>query len=81
MWTDPDKDRKGWHIAPKAYGYTFGEDVSLQFNHKNGLNLIARAHQLVMQVILQLLRDMKRYIIKMWLLYFQHPIISIAVET
>ncbi len=48
MWTDPDKDRKGWHVAPKAFGYTFGEDVSLRFNQQNGLNLIARAHQLVM---------------------------------
>lgn len=29
-------------------GYTFGKDVSKEFNHTNGLNFIARAHQLVM---------------------------------
>lgn len=31
-------------------GYTFGHDVSEQYNHVNGLSLIARAHQLVMEV-------------------------------
>lgn len=35
-------------------GYTFGSDISEMFNHKNGLGLIARAHQLVMDVILYL---------------------------
>jgi len=29
-------------------GYTFGADVSAQFAHNNGLILITRAHQLVM---------------------------------
>lgn len=46
MWSDPD-DRIGWGISPRGAGYTFGQDVSEGFNHKNGLNLIARAHQLV----------------------------------
>ena len=35
---------------PCACSYTFGQDVSEQFNHANGLNLVARAHQLVMEV-------------------------------
>ena len=30
-------------------GYTFGQDISEQFNHQNGLKLVARAHQLVME--------------------------------
>ena len=30
-------------------GYTFGADISEQFNHANGLSLVARAHQLVME--------------------------------
>ena len=30
-------------------GYTFGQNVSEQFNHKNGLSFICRAHQLVME--------------------------------
>lgn len=29
-------------------GYTFGQDISEQFNHNNDLTVIARAHQLVM---------------------------------
>lgn len=28
-------------------GYTFGQDISEQFNHTNGLTLVSRAHQLV----------------------------------
>jgi hypothetical protein len=31
-------------------GYTFGQDITEAFNHTNGLDLIARAHQLVMEV-------------------------------
>merc|ERR1712203_442704 len=48
LWSDPD-DRSGWGISPRGAGYTFGQDVSEQFNHSNGLKLIARAHQLVME--------------------------------
>ena len=40
--------RCGWGISPRGAGYTFGQDISEQFNHNNGLSLIARAHQLVM---------------------------------
>lgn len=49
LWSDPD-DRQGWGISPRGAGYTFGPDVSEQFNHTNGLKLVARAHQLVMEV-------------------------------
>ncbi|KAG0306324.1 hypothetical protein BGZ98_002618 [Dissophora globulifera] len=48
LWSDPD-DRCGWGISPRGAGYTFGQDVSETFNHNNGLTLIARAHQLVME--------------------------------
>ena len=48
VWSDPD-DRHGWGISPRGAGYTFGQDVTEQFNHTNGLDLIARAHQLVME--------------------------------
>lgn len=47
LWSDPD-DRGGWGISPRGAGYTFGQDISEQFNHVNGLDLISRAHQLVM---------------------------------
>jgi len=48
LWSDPD-DRPGWGISPRGAGYTFGQDISEQFNHNNGLTLVARAHQLVME--------------------------------
>jgi serine/threonine-protein phosphatase 2A catalytic subunit len=49
VWSDPD-DRCGWGISPRGAGYTFGSDITEQFNHTNGLDLISRAHQLVMEV-------------------------------
>ncbi|KAJ4808660.1 Serine/threonine-protein phosphatase [Rhynchospora pubera] len=48
LWSDPD-DRCGWGISPRGAGYTFGQDIAQQFNHTNGLTLISRAHQLVME--------------------------------
>ncbi|KAH7088662.1 serine/threonine specific protein phosphatase Sit4 [Auriculariales sp. MPI-PUGE-AT-0066] len=48
LWSDPD-ERTGWGISPRGAGYTFGHDISEAFNHTNGLTLIARAHQLVME--------------------------------
>lgn len=50
LWSDPD-ERSGWGISPRGAGYTFGQDISETFNHNNGLTLVARAHQLVMEVI------------------------------
>ena len=47
IWSDPD-DRSGWGVSPRGAGFTFGEDISQQFNHSNNLNLVSRAHQLVM---------------------------------
>ena len=41
LWSDPD-DRCGWGISPRGAGYTFGQDISEQFNHTNGLNLVVR---------------------------------------
>jgi diadenosine tetraphosphatase ApaH/serine/threonine PP2A family protein phosphatase len=48
VWSDPD-DRQGWGISPRGAGYTFGHDITEEFNRRNGLDLIARAHQLVME--------------------------------
>jgi serine/threonine-protein phosphatase 2A catalytic subunit len=48
LWSDPD-DRSGWGISPRGAGYTFGQDISEAWNHHNGLALVARAHQLVME--------------------------------
>ena len=48
LWSDPD-DRAGWGISPRGAGYTFGQDITEQYNHTNGLKLVSRAHQLVME--------------------------------
>lgn len=48
LWSDPD-DRCGWGISARGAGYTFGQDISQQFNHTNGLTLVSRAHQMAME--------------------------------
>jgi serine/threonine-protein phosphatase 2A catalytic subunit len=48
LWSDP-AEKPGWGISPRGAGYTFGEDISTEFNRRNNLNLISRAHQLVME--------------------------------
>ena len=48
MWSDPE-DIDGWGLSPRGAGYLFGGDVVQQFNQTNSIELIARAHQLVME--------------------------------
>jgi len=48
MWSDPE-DIDGWGLSPRGAGYLFGGDVVAQFNQTNKIDLIARAHQLVME--------------------------------
>jgi diadenosine tetraphosphatase ApaH/serine/threonine PP2A family protein phosphatase len=49
LWSDPD-EKEGWGVSPRGAGFTFGNDIAEQFLRRNGLNKIARAHQLVMSV-------------------------------
>ena len=48
MWSDPE-DIEGWGLSPRGAGYLFGGDVVARFNEVNHLDLVARAHQLVME--------------------------------
>eukprot|EP01026_Neomeris_dumetosa_P041104 TRINITY_DN339_c0_g1_i2.p2 TRINITY_DN339_c0_g1~~TRINITY_DN339_c0_g1_i2.p2 ORF type:complete len:308 (+),score=23.44 TRINITY_DN339_c0_g1_i2:129-1052(+) len=48
LWSDPE-EIEGWGISPRGAGYLFGGDCCQQFCQKNKLDLIARAHQLVME--------------------------------
>jgi serine/threonine-protein phosphatase 4 catalytic subunit len=48
MWSDPE-DIDGWGLSPRGAGYLFGGDITAQFNEANKIELIARAHQLVME--------------------------------
>ncbi|KAI5849105.1 Metallo-dependent phosphatase-like protein [Tricharina praecox] len=46
VWSDPE-DVETWNVSPRGAGWLFGDKVATEFNHVNGLSLIARAHQLV----------------------------------
>jgi len=48
LWSDPE-DTQGWGVSPRGAGYLFGSDVVLQFNTANDIEMICRAHQLVME--------------------------------
>jgi len=48
LWSDPE-DIEGWGLSPRGAGYLFGGNVVKTFNHSNKLELICRAHQLVME--------------------------------
>lgn len=82
LWSDPE-DRYGWGISPRGAGYIFGHDISEQFNHTNRLTMIARAHQLVMNVKIlfnNFIRAIIGVIIDMSVLFFLLLIIVIDVE-
>ncbi|KAF1740403.1 hypothetical protein MXB_2814 [Myxobolus squamalis] len=40
---------RDWGTSPRGAGYLFGNDVTQAFNQTNGIDFIARAHQLVME--------------------------------
>ena len=50
MWdlpsSEPD-ERVGFAISPRGAGFNFGQDVSEEFCERNGLSMIARAHQCI----------------------------------
>lgn len=39
----------GWGLSPRGAGFLFGGDITKAFAHNNGIDLIARAHQLAME--------------------------------
>jgi serine/threonine-protein phosphatase 6 catalytic subunit len=48
MWSDPE-DIVGWTVSPRGAGYLFGSRATNEFLHANGMDLVCRAHQLVME--------------------------------
>lgn len=56
MWSDPE-DIETWAMSPRGAGWLFGSKVTSEFNHINDINLIARAHQLVMDGFKYWFRD------------------------
>eukprot|EP00770_Monocercomonoides_exilis_P010884 MONOS_10831.1-p1 / transcript=MONOS_10831.1 / gene=MONOS_10831 / organism=Monocercomonoides_exilis_PA203 / gene_product=phsophatase-2a / transcript_product=phsophatase-2a / location=Mono_scaffold00509:5752-6877(-) / protein_length=229 / sequence_SO=supercontig / SO=protein_coding / is_pseudo=false len=49
MWSDPENAILDYQHSPRGAGYLFGSRVAREFVHENGLDLICRAHQLVME--------------------------------
>jgi len=48
LWSDPD-DVEKWSLSPRGAGFVFGQNEVNQFLRTNNVELIARAHQLVME--------------------------------
>lgn len=42
-------DIVGWGLSPRGAGFLFGADIVKIFTRNNDIDLIARAHQLVME--------------------------------
>jgi serine/threonine-protein phosphatase PP1 catalytic subunit len=47
LWSDPEKDIPEFEDNDRGVSYIFGEKVVYDFNRKNDLDLIIRAHQVV----------------------------------
>ncbi|KAK4777686.1 hypothetical protein SAY87_017873 [Trapa incisa] len=53
LWSDPDRDVKGWEMNDRGVSYTFGPDKVSEFLEKQDMDLICRAHQLIRKQSLQ----------------------------
>ena len=51
VWSDPEERLTSapWQVSPRGAGFLFGARVTDEFARVNNLELIARAHQLVME--------------------------------
>lgn len=47
LWSDPDKAMSGWRANTRGVSYVYGQDVVLDFCQRMGIDMIARAHQVV----------------------------------
>ncbi|CAD5173533.1 serine/threonine-protein phosphatase PP1 isozyme 2 [Musa acuminata AAA Group] len=47
LWSDPDREIRGWGENDRGVSYTFGADRVAEFLRKHDLDLICRAHQVV----------------------------------
>jgi serine/threonine-protein phosphatase 4 catalytic subunit len=49
LWSDPEDNMKGWGMSPRGAGWLFGSDVLQNFTHVNKIQMVARAHQLILE--------------------------------
>lgn len=54
LWSDPDKDVQGWGENDRGVSFTFGADVVSKFLNRHDLDLICRAHQVWLMLLLLL---------------------------
>ncbi|GAB4856196.1 hypothetical protein Ancab_014121 [Ancistrocladus abbreviatus] len=47
LWSDPDREIKGWGESDRGVSYIFGADRVADFLKKHDIDLICRAHQVV----------------------------------
>ncbi|VDM57766.1 unnamed protein product [Angiostrongylus costaricensis] len=47
LWSDPDHCVKGWQANTRGLSYVFGQDIVHEMISILGINLVARAHQVV----------------------------------
>jgi serine/threonine-protein phosphatase PP1 catalytic subunit len=50
QWADPDKDVVGWGDNDRGVSFTFGPDTVSEFLQKHDLDLICRAHQVLVEL-------------------------------
>jgi diadenosine tetraphosphatase ApaH/serine/threonine PP2A family protein phosphatase len=50
MLCSEPEDITGWGLVPQGRGFLFGPDITAEFARVNGLSLLARGRQLVMEV-------------------------------
>ena len=48
LWADPDREIRGWGENDRGVSYTFGPDKVAEFLKKHDLDLICRAHQVLL---------------------------------
>ena len=49
LWSDPDENVDLFKNSPRGAGMLFGKRAVVEFGNKNNVELICRAHQLVME--------------------------------
>ena len=52
LWSDPDKDVRGWGENDRGVSFTFGPDIVTKFNNRHDLDLVCRAHQVCVVCVL-----------------------------
>lgn len=45
LWSDPEREVRGWGENDRGVSWTFGDDIVDAFLAKHDLDLVCRAHQ------------------------------------